>query len=206
MFQMRILKKADYHQEAEPILRQVFVKDNPSEEVFADKIQDRKIIYRYKYEIDPNFAQALIEAASSIGDSGCYLSLLWQTARPNHANHCYIPFSEFWSTYVEKENENYSKIRFFCVSENVLYSPQAKWGIMFSHEGYALLGGVSNFMAEISKLVPNLDSQVYQFLEYLQYCKANYYGTQLDWWLPRLLSHVYGQEIAERMLTETGLP
>jgi len=202
---MRVLTEADYYQEAEPILRQVFIQDNPIEEVFASGIEERKIIYRYKYEIDSTLAEALIDAASRIGDRGCYLSLLWKTSRPNYVNHCYIPFSEFWSTYINKENESYSRIRFFSVSENVLYSPQGKWGIMFSHEGYALLGGISGFMEKISNLLPNLDSQVYQFLEYLQYCQANYYGTQLSWWLPRLLSHVYGPEMAQRILNETGL-
>lgn len=90
-------------------------------------------------------------------------------------------------------------------TENVLYSPQGKWGIMMADEGYGLLGGCAKFMEEIYKFVPDLDQQTHLFLEQIRYIRDNYPVHTLGW-VPGLLRHLYGEEVAERMLRETGLP
>ena len=201
---MHIVSHEEYLAKVEPILRNVFVDDDPFGPSFAPNIHGRKIIYRYKNYIDPPFTDTLMEAASKLGDEGCYISLIW---RPRHEPwHWYIPFSEFNSAYVEnkKEFDEFGMRHVFAL-ENVLYSPQGKWGIMFSHEGHALLGSSQSFIEEIQKAIPDLDLQVYEFLKYWKYCKDNYSSAETAW-LPELLAQVYGQENAEKMLRENGLP
>jgi hypothetical protein len=200
---MRIVSHEEYLTKVEPILRKVFVGDDPFEPSFAPNIQGRRIIYRYKYSIDPPFTDALIEAASKLGDEGCYISTLW---RPSHEPwHWYIPFSEFNSAYVEHRKEfDEFDIWLIYSGENILYSPQGKWGIMFSHESHALLGGPQEFIEEIQKTVPDLDLQVCEFLKFWKYCKDNYSSAETAW-LPEVLAQVYGQENAEKMLRENGL-
>ncbi len=123
-------------------MRKVFVGDDPFEPSFAPNIQGRRIIYgyEYKYCIEHPFTDALIEAASKLGNEGCYISTLW---RPSHEPwHWYIPFSEFNSAYVENEKEfDEFDMRHVFALENVLYSSQGRWGMMFSHKSHALLGG-----------------------------------------------------------------
>ncbi len=74
---------------------------------------------------------------------------------------------------------------------------------MTSHEHHGLLGGTLEFGEEIRKRIPDFDKQVYGFLEYWKYWKEK--GTRIDW-LPELLTHIYGQEIAAKLLLEVGLP
>jgi len=76
---------------------------------------------------------------------------------------------------------------------------------MVSHEHHGILGGSPEFIEKIHEVVPDLYEQVNLFLDRFQYFKAYGLNPKLGW-LPGLLTHVYGQETAERMLQETGLP
>jgi hypothetical protein len=205
---MYALTEAQYQIEAEPILRKVFVNDNPFGQPFSSNITQRRIIYYYKYGIEPPLTDALVAAASSVGDSGFYWSVLWRDKDVYHQtdeiNHCYVPFSEFVSIYVEQDHEFFQKIQYFFILENVIYSPQGKWGIMFSHESFGLLGGIPEFVEIFEKLIPDLNQQVYGFIDYFVSLKSKSPDTTEIRWLPGLLTHVYGQEKAEEMLLYKG--
>lgn len=98
------------------------------------------------------------------------------------------------------------KLNMDIISENIIYSDTGRWGIMLSHECNGLLGGTPEFIEEVQAAIPDLDLQVYGFLKRLQGFKSDRpLSVTLDW-LPGLLSHVYGSEIAEKLLQETGLP
>jgi hypothetical protein len=211
---MKVLTESEYELVAKPALRNVFKENDPFSNAFASTIPVRKILYRFKYELDSLTCAALISAASSVGDSGCYFSLLgeqesgsWNPIELDACpKHCYIPFSIFPSIYMQKEHTDYSLISFFFVLEHVIYSPSGQWGIMFSHEGHCLLGCVSQFMEQFSSFIPDLDDQIEQFLEFWKSCKDNELpGLDLDW-LPALLEGTYGQEIAYALLRQFKLP
>ncbi len=200
---MRVLTEAEFRVEAEPILRRIFSNDDPFEQPFTPNVPARKIIYEYFYQIEPPLIEAIVAAASSVEDKGFYFSALWRlkdkvTEEPYH---WYIPFSEI-STYIAGSDEVFGAALHV---ENVLYSPQGKWGVMMSHEHHGLLGGSQEFMAEVCRLVPNLEQQVFGFLEYWQYWKNQPNSIRADW-LPELLTQVYGQETAKKMLQEADLP
>lgn len=200
---MRVLTEAEFQIEAERFLRQVFSNDDPFDKPFTPNIPARKIIYEYFYRIESPLIEAIVAAASSIGDTGFYFSALWRlddevTEEPYH---WYIPLSEI-STYIAGRDEVFGTALHV---ENVLYSPQGKWGVMMSHEHHGLLGGSPSFMAEVCRLVPDLEQQVFGFLKYWQYWKTQPNSFRADW-LPGLLTQVYGQETAEKMLQEADLP
>lgn len=202
---MHIISNTQYKLKVEPILRQVFINDNPCDKPFSPKITSRKIIYPCYNYLEKPFLYALIDGSFKSGDSGCYLSqLLLDENRPNH---CYIPLSELLDGYTAPP---YSKslievkLDIDLLSEYVLYSAKGKWGFMVSDEHHGLLGGSSKFMKNFHKFIPDIDLQVYSFLGKYQEAKRSGSSLTLDW-LSHLLSHVYGQETAKKLLQETNL-
>ncbi|MBD1894036.1 hypothetical protein [Coleofasciculus sp. FACHB-129] len=198
---MLILTEAEFRESAESSLRLVFLNDDPFNQRFAPDVPARRIIYEYFYRIEPPLLDAVVAAASRVGDTGCYLSNLWRNKeQPEHPNHWYIHFSEI-SAYIAADGKVFNNA---LTSENVLYSPQGKWGVMMSHEHHGLLAGTHEFMEEICRLIPDLDRQVYGFLDYWKYWYSQ--GNSADvTWLPGLLTQIYGRETAKTMLREAGL-
>lgn len=202
---MRILSETEYQQQAQPILRRVFVENEPYDQPFSPSITERVIVFPCDIYPELLLIDGLVAAASSVGDTGCYLTQLWRsTDKPND---CYIPLLELREAYYSNppsSNKHIDRI-IELFPEYVLYSAQGKWGLMASHERFGVLGGLPEFMEAVRQIVPNLDCQVYNFLENYQLSKAAGMHLTLDW-LPGLLTHVYGQEAAEKMLQETELP
>ncbi|EAZ93956.1 hypothetical protein CY0110_19212 [Crocosphaera chwakensis CCY0110] len=75
---------------------------------------------------------------------------------------------------------------------------------MTTEEHYGLLGGSLDFIEEIKTYVPNLDQQVYGCLERLRLLlvstERKYPDVTINKWVPELLTHVYGQQEAEKIL------
>ena len=205
---MQIITHSEFTNKLEPILRQVFVDDDAFTAPLNERVEARAIVYPSSgsYWIEPPLTDALITAASNQGDRGCYISLLWRPQ--NEPRHWYIPFDEFIEVYVE-ESEKYAEYQFSQqadLCESVIYSPQGKWGIILSHENHGVIGGTAQFIEDIRSIVPFFDRQVYAFLEYFRYCKnTSPIGVVTIDWLPGLLTNVYGQEMAEQILTQASL-
>lgn len=189
------LTEKDFKAEAEPVLRQVFTSDNPfAMHPFAQTIPQRRVMFGLKYDlkyvVSSSLLDALVSAASSVGDTGCYFTMLWRMNEEakGEFNHWYIPFSEI-STYKRYDHEIFGSA---FNAENVLYSPSGKWEIMTYHEYHGLLGGTHKFMDKIRRRIPDLEQQVYDFLEFWQHNKTNNIGAKTDW-LPGLLTQIYDE-------------
>jgi len=203
---MYALTEEQYRVEAEPVLRQVFVNDDPFNHPFSSKVTARRIIYPCSSYVEQPLIDAVIAAASKIGDIGCYISLIWSTG--DGTDHAYVPLSEFIEAYTGPPGPQRIevKLNMDIISENIIYSDTGRWGIMLSHECNGLLGGTPEFIEEVQAAIPDLDWQVYGFLRRLQGFKSDRpLSVTLDW-LPGLLTHVYGSEAAEKLLQEAGLP
>lgn len=207
---MHTLTEAEFRLEAEPFLRQVFVNDKQFDQPFAPNVVGRKIIYPCEAVIESPLIDAVIAAAANLGDTGCYISLL-PTAYPgDEPGHCYIHLSEFLRVYAgTKEEDVQLRLRLgmdIYWSDNVIYSASGKWGLMKSHERHGLLGGPPEFIEEIRAAIPDLDEQVYGFLERLRLLLVdtgrNPPDVTRNKWLPGLLAHVYGPEAAAKILQE----
>lgn len=202
---MYIVDETEYLTKAYPALSQIFINDNPFNCPFSQKIRERKIIYRYNFEITEPLVNAVMVAASNLGDTGFYLALAGERTGYESISHVYINFSELSSLYIDKNHKDYETIENFFLLENFVYSPQGLWGILLSHESFGLLGGVPEFIKTIERLVPNINRQVYDFINYFSSLKSRHPNIiQIDW-LPGLLTHVYGQETAEILLKEAEL-
>ncbi|HAZ45622.1 MAG TPA: hypothetical protein DDW76_15550 [Cyanobacteria bacterium UBA11369] len=91
-------------------------------------------------------------------------------------------------------------------SENVIYSPNGKWGIVISHEWHGMLGGSVAFIEQIHQSIPNLEQQVYDFIEdRLRRHENGKFGSTVVKTLPKMLMHVYGQTKAEKILQDIGI-
>lgn len=204
---MRVLTEQEYLQEAKSALRQIFVNENYTGEPFSPQISERRIIYEYHYKLTQPLDDVVFQAISKLKEEGVYWSLIWKLPEEDiqNPNYCYISLSEFTSLYIKEKHKDYNKIRYFAVSENILFSPQGKWGIMFSDEGYALLGGVPEFIEIIEQAFPEINSQVYAFLETLRVDKHMFSNTTNISWLRGLLTHIYGEEEAKKMLRKSGI-
>ena len=206
---MHTLTKDEFHLEAEPFLRKIFVHDNPFKEPFSSQVIGRTIIYPCNGIIESPLLEALIRVAVDLGDTGCYISLI-STGYPEYGlAHCYIPLSEFLEGYSGTEEDRLIGPRLGInpyTLDSVIYSSQGKWGLMRSHERFGLLGGSPEFIEEIRGSVPDLDNQVYGFFERLRLllwdCGVNPPDITRNKWLPTLLTHVYGAEVAEKLLEE----
>jgi|JFJP01.1.fsa_nt_gi hypothetical protein len=204
---MYTLSEDEFHREAEPALRQVFVSDEPFDEPFSPNVTARRIVYPCFEYIEPPLIDAIVAAAINVGDPGCYLYNLW-TGKED-LRHCYIPFSEFSAAYLGTGDINDligHKLGMIPDSENILYSPTGKWGIIVSHEHHGMLGGVVEFIEDIHRSIPDLDEQVYNFIEErLRNHDTGTFNTVVLRWLPGLLAHVYGQIKAEEILQKIGV-
>jgi hypothetical protein len=197
---MYSLTETEFKTKAEPILRRIFDKNDPFDpQPFTPNIPEKKILVGFQYIVEPPLLQALVTAASKLGDTGCYFSSLWW-ASPDVLYNWYIPFSEIY-TYSD-ENSPISDV---ILSEQVIYSPQAQWGIMTTHTRHALLGSTKEFMAELEKLIPDINEQGYKFLDEWRYYKSLKQGASTDW-IPGLLEQIYGKEMAQKLLREYDLP
>jgi hypothetical protein len=212
---MRILTECEYQFEAEPFLRMVFTSDNPFAEPFNQKVEARRLIFDYHYELESPLADAIIESAINLGEGECYMSDLWRGPGTNingekiySPEHWHMSLKEFEVIYLGKGG--FAEFKDFDLgdvfsSEHVIYSTKGEWGVMMSHERFGLLGGSSEFIAKIEELFPELNNQVYGFLDYFRYFKNNYAQATLEW-IPPLMSHVYGIERATSLLQEFDLP
>lgn len=187
---MEALSEREFQLQAKPMLRKIFIADDPYNESFAEGIQNRKILFEHcSYEMKPPLLTAIISAASARAEIGFFVSILDRPSedKQHQPYHWYIPFSEI-HTYHSLVGP----------LQNVAYSPAGSWGMMFSDEDHSLFGGLPDIIDTVQQMVPNLDRQVLDFLKAWE-DYSYHYGSNVEW-IPRLLNHVYGEEQAAELL------
>ena len=208
---MRFLTKQEFKEEAESRLKQVFQNYNDliNECFFRPEITDRTIIYPCYGSFELLTLDTIINAAMNLGDKGCYLWNFW-TITGVECEHCFVYLSElkrlyFYEFIPEKLTEKFLKFRARFNSnftDGCIYSETGKWGIWKCHEGFGILGGPQEFLAEIRQKIPDIDSQVYGLLWEFNNSGCLSPNSAVLSWLPGLLNHVYGSEVAERILED----
>ena len=200
---MYALSEEEFQTEASPALYRVFAREDPWHCPFAAGVEVRRLLYPVGFTLSSfgfPLLEALVSASTGLGEAGFYVSVV-ERPRPGSERNCeedwhwYIPFSEM---------EAYHSLGYVFVLEHTLYSPSGRWGLMTSHEDHALLGGELVFFEAMRAILPGFDNigQVQLFLSDWRNHKLEY-GSDVSW-IPGLLSHVYGTELAEKMLEEAG--
>lgn len=193
---MRALSEEEFRREAKPVFDRVFVTENPFDPPFAIAIEARMILFPVHYVMERALARAIKKASSRLNETSFYLSVLERpkAEEQDRPYHWLIPFTHL---------EEYRELGYPFVLENAIYSNCWTWGVMFSHERHAVLGGSAEFVQAIVEMLPDLVNQVEKFIAAW---KQNHtrFGSNLDW-LPGLLMHVYGEERAQEMLVKADL-
>lgn len=191
---MRLLTEDEFVKEAQVSLRHIFANNNAYGEVFASGANSRIILFEYWYKLEGLLLEAIIRAASDEGDTGFYLTILNRplAERQIRPYHWYIPFNEI--------NEYQRLVE---PLPNVIYSPSGCWGILGSDEHHGLLGGKNRILDKVRQKIPDIDLQVFKFLDNWVYNKAKYHS-KIDW-LEKLLINTYGKEAAEKISLEFNL-
>lgn len=193
---MRALSEEDFAREAKPVYEHVFTTGNPFESPFTSAIESRMILFPVHYVMETSLARAITKASAQLNENSFYLSVLERPTDEEHDRpyHWHVAFTEL---------EQYRSLGYPFVLENAVYSDRGTWGLMFSHERHAVLGGPAEFVQVVTEELPKLTEQVETFIETW---KKNQKGLGSNvHWLIRLLRHAYGEETARDLLADSGL-
>lgn len=200
---MYALSEEEFQAEAAPALHRVFAREDPWHRPFAAGVEVRRLLYPVSFTLsgfDFPLLEALVSASTGLGEAGFYVSVVERPRRGSKRDceedwHWYIPYSEM---------EAYHSLGYVFVLEHTLYSPSGRWGLMISHEDHALLGGEAVFFTAMREAIPGFDdvAQIQEFLSVWEYYRVQA-GADVSW-IPDLLAHVYGAELAGKMLEEAG--
>lgn len=199
---MRILTDDEYHSEAEPMLRKIFLNENPKQPQFGSNAEEVRLLYEY-YPADVEIINALISRASHLGDNSFYLSIINIVGlNSSIIKHWFVPFEEI-STYLSIDTNSFGLA---YQLESVIFSHEGKWALMSSFERYAILAGTKDFMKDFSKDFSDPERHI---LNYLILFKEgiNKYGLEKFniVWLVDLLRNVYGIDQAKELLKASKL-
>ena len=207
---MRLLTKQELQQKAEPMFKRVFLNYEVSIEKFSfcPEIKGRTIIYPLYDEFELPTIDAIITAALNLGDTGCYLRNFYVSTPECEYSH--VELSELKLLYSDEyiPEELPEKVLKFLqrfdhsFSIGCIYSETGKWGIWKWDDGFGILGGPQEFLAEIRQSLPDIDRQVYDLLSEYESSGLLSPNSAVLSWLPRLLTHVYGEAVAERILED----
>lgn len=194
---MRALSEEDFVRETKPLYEHVFTTGNPFESPFTSAIESRMILFPVHYMMETSLARAITKASAQLNENSFYLSVLERPAaeEPDRPYHWHIAFAEL---------EQYRSLGYPFVLENAVYSERGTWGLMFSHERHAVLGGPSEFVQVVAQELPKLTDQVENFIATWKKNQKRL-GSNVEW-LPGLLRHVYGDEQAQKLMTKADLP
>lgn len=199
---MRILTDDEYHSEAEPMLRKIFLNENPKQPRFGSNTEEVILLYEY-FPPDAEIVQALVNIASHLGDKSLYLSIInIVDLNSSMIKHWLVPFEEI-STYLSIDTNSFGLA---YQMESVIFSPQGKWALMSSFERYAILAGTKDFMENFLKHFPDTDRQILNYLSIFKEC-INKDGVEKVniFWLGDFLKNVYGIEQAKELLRASEL-
>ena len=172
---MQFFSETEYKEKLEPKLRQIFTDNNAFDGVFAKEVLKRKIICDDEMDTDfvPPLSDAIIEAATKLGDKGFYLTAMFL----EEPRHCYLSFSEFNLLLEDSNQENWDIFEDLTIWDYVVYSPSSQWGVMISRDDgkHGLIGGSKEFIEEIELSLPtlNFEQQIHNFLNYWSYYTDN---------------------------------
>jgi hypothetical protein len=203
---MRFLTAADYRTEAEPALRKVFLNDSLCYQQFGVNAESRKFLYEYSPP-DREIIEAIARAASNLGDDGFYLSVLG-IQRFDEA----IEFDNWWISFSEVSiylSNNSEIFHYADRLEHAIYSPQGKWGLMWTFGCLGILAGVDEFVGQVCQYLPQIERRARDYLKDISESKTEWGEhisviDRLDW-IPGLFDRIYGRESTEKMLQEVGL-
>lgn len=175
---------------AQHIFSQLFKSTDPFGTPFSEVLSCRAILYPISYTFTEGVMSAVVLAAREVGDEGLYLTFTESVVE----KYIFVPFENLGIYYQIAQP-----------LENVIYSPSQQWGFLFSHEDHVLVGGSERFVNLLYRnLSLSIEEQVLKFLEAWKYHHLHYRADIT--WLPRLLSHLFTQQMVFSLLDKAQIP
>jgi hypothetical protein len=201
---IRLLSEKEFEQEAKDALLLICGSDHPNPYVtpFNPGMQWKRILCPYNYIPEDNLMALISRLASENGEAGFYLSVY---DRPPEVErrfpyHWYIPFDEI---------ANYKKGIGVCKElPTVVFSPNAKWGIIADMEGMGVIGAVKEWGNLMESKLPNPNNDVQEFIKLFKWFRVLAENRKprriIDFdWVPKLFEHVYGEDLAKEFLSNS---
>jgi hypothetical protein len=138
---MRELPQEEWDRRAVPARDRVFAELDPFGAPFTEDVSERALLFPISYELEPGQIAVLRDAARTLGDETIFLEVLLLHPREE----CYWELST-------DDRAPYHLVDPFL--ETALFSPAGTWGMMISHEDYAVLGGPPDFMRTMAAHFP----------------------------------------------------
>ena len=188
---MQSLDHAEWNARFHPSFNTVFRNTDAFDAPLSSSLEVKALIYPVSYLLDRKQFSGLVEAARSAGDDAICLSVTEgdRTQDMGMPRHWILNFWEY---------EEYQNLSSVGVLENALYSPQGHWGMLFSHEQHAVVGGNRPFMAKLADEFPGFDISVEEFISTWTESRERS-GVDVSW-IPRMFDCLYGNEQMRTLL------
>ena len=192
------LTQEEFESVAKPSLLKVF---NEPCNYFAPftSIMTSKMIAYCEIHPEEKFIDTVIDIASKFGEKGFYFSyveLVGQEIEYPGLGRIYNK-PETWLVPFEAVQDYFN---LYFSPGHVIYSSLGLWGIYIDEYDFLVIGGVSEFIDEILKKLPDLEKQYHEFIEDWKNNQLKL-GARIDW-IPKLLEHAYGSEKARQIMEE----
>jgi hypothetical protein len=164
-----------------------------TEQPFSEDQKERFLLFPCDFLLSKDVANSLAVSAKSNSENFLLVTYIVspEYEKENNQKFWLIDFSELEELWKEIGPVEYA-----------LFSIKGDWGVIFSYERFALLGCTKEFACILRENFPEIDTQIFSFLEYWKdYEKEPYISTT---WIPPLLSHLYGIEKTKELLLKTG--
>lgn len=179
-----------------PAFQSVFEYVAPFGAMFTARMEARGILYPTFPQLALREFQALSYAGQAAGDDQVCLSLLDNIDDPDYIQH--------WLLSLENGEDYFGVDAPHSVLENALYSPAGKWGIRLTLQRFGIVGGSSTFVTALfDQLSSSPEIHTHNFL--VAYKTDPYYFGNDANWLDGFLSHLYGHEKSQSLLSTVGL-
>jgi len=140
---------------------EIFVSNDPFAWPFADRIKSGLIFYPTEgYHLTEGQYKAMVAAAKSAGDDGFIFSITEGAGNIVERGEDWL-YQHWWCEFPPYDEY----LRPSLNLENCVYSRNAIWGIMISHEDHAVVGGDSRFVAALRAAYPQWQDDTRKLIE-----------------------------------------
>lgn len=140
----------------------LFKSPDPFDEPFQPNTSIRKILYPTEYELSEEQYAAIASAAIALGESTAFIS-------ETEGHKKGLGFEDWGHWRIDLRDYPYPAMRnleWCSLMESSIYSINATWGLIISHEQHAVIGGPLNFFEMLRTNLPDLENQIQEFLSF----------------------------------------
>lgn len=181
------------------MLQKVFTSAYPYGRPFHEDVLGRLVLAPVLDQLTRPQFEAIGRAAKSVGDTWFYFALVaegtveeeqhWPQVNLSHL--CAIPFAD----YISYEGTP-------LMGTSALWSPSGRWGMLVTHDDFAIAGGTSQFMRQLVSAYPRNDPSARRDVppeDQVELLLEDVATWQDKEWLEEFLPHIFGVERASAL-------